>query len=87
MLVGHSISGGAAPIAAARAPELITGVVEIAPFTRAQAYPGRKPVDWAALAAVLGEPGRKKALRGRPTRAPRAKRSWPRYRPGWAGWR
>jgi pimeloyl-ACP methyl ester carboxylesterase len=37
ILVGHSISGGAATIAAARAPELITGLVEIAPFTRAQA--------------------------------------------------
>ncbi|GAB2627391.1 hydrolase [Paractinoplanes abujensis] len=36
-LVGHSISGGAATIAAAGAPELITGIVEIAPFTRAQA--------------------------------------------------
>jgi pimeloyl-ACP methyl ester carboxylesterase len=35
-LVGHSISGGAATIAAARAPELISGVVELAPFTRAQ---------------------------------------------------
>lgn len=36
-LVGHSISGGAATIAAAQAPDLITGIVEIAPFTRAQA--------------------------------------------------
>jgi pimeloyl-ACP methyl ester carboxylesterase len=37
VLVGHSISGGAATIAAAQAPELITGIVELAPFTRAQA--------------------------------------------------
>src|ERR1700760_2858928 len=37
VLVGHSISGGAATIAAAQAPDLITGVVELAPFTRAQA--------------------------------------------------
>ncbi|MCA2216437.1 alpha/beta fold hydrolase [Jidongwangia harbinensis] len=37
VLVGHSISGGAATIAAALAPELLTGVVELAPFTRAQA--------------------------------------------------
>ncbi|HWS33049.1 MAG TPA: alpha/beta hydrolase [Actinoplanes sp.] len=37
VLVGHSISGGAATIAAATAPESITGVVELAPFTRAQA--------------------------------------------------
>jgi pimeloyl-ACP methyl ester carboxylesterase len=36
-LVGHSIAGGAATVAAARAPELISGIVEIAPFTRAQA--------------------------------------------------
>lgn len=37
VLVGHSISGGAATVAAATAPESITGVVEVAPFTRAQA--------------------------------------------------
>ncbi|GAA0451839.1 hydrolase [Paractinoplanes deccanensis] len=37
VLVGHSISGGAATIAAARAPELVAGVVEIGPFTRKQA--------------------------------------------------
>ncbi|WP_033339700.1 alpha/beta fold hydrolase [Catenuloplanes japonicus] len=37
VLVGHSISGGAATVAAATAPELITGIVELAPFTRAQA--------------------------------------------------
>lgn len=36
VLVGHSISGGAATIAAAQAPELVTGVVELAPFTRKQ---------------------------------------------------
>src|SRR5690349_1573650 len=38
VLVGHSISGGAATIAAAQAPELITAVVELAPFTRAQSF-------------------------------------------------
>jgi pimeloyl-ACP methyl ester carboxylesterase len=37
VLVGHSISGGAVTIAAAQAPELITGIVELAPFTRKQA--------------------------------------------------
>ncbi|MGK5680097.1 alpha/beta fold hydrolase [Actinoplanes sp. URMC 104] len=37
VLVGHSISGGAGTIAAAREPGLIAGLVEIAPFTRAQA--------------------------------------------------
>ncbi|MEU7019647.1 alpha/beta hydrolase [Streptomyces sp. NPDC046203] len=36
VLVGHSVSGGAATIAAAREPALITAVVEIAPFTRKQ---------------------------------------------------
>ena len=37
VLVGHSISGGAVTVAAAQAPELVTAVVELAPFTRAQA--------------------------------------------------
>lgn len=37
VLVGHSISGGAVTIAAAQAPELVTGIVELAPFTRKQA--------------------------------------------------
>lgn len=36
VLVGHSIAGGAATIAAAQEPSLVTGVIEIAPFTRAQ---------------------------------------------------
>jgi len=36
VLVGHSIAGGAVTIAAAQAPELVTAVVEIAPFTRQQ---------------------------------------------------
>jgi pimeloyl-ACP methyl ester carboxylesterase len=36
VIVGQSISGGAATIAAAQAPELISGIVEIDPFTRAQ---------------------------------------------------
>jgi pimeloyl-ACP methyl ester carboxylesterase len=36
VLVGHSISGGAATIAAAKAPSLITAVVELTPFTRKQ---------------------------------------------------
>ncbi|ACU38308.1 alpha/beta hydrolase [Actinosynnema pretiosum subsp. pretiosum] len=38
VLVGHSISGGAATIAAATAPELVTALVELTPFTRAQAF-------------------------------------------------
>lgn len=36
LLVGHSISGGAATVAAAQDPSLITAVVELAPFTREQ---------------------------------------------------
>ncbi|MQS07951.1 alpha/beta fold hydrolase [Streptomyces alkaliphilus] len=36
VLVGHSFSGGAATIAAAREPSLISSVVELAPFTRKQ---------------------------------------------------
>ena len=103
VLVGHSIAGGAVTIAAATAPDLVTGVVELTPFTRTQqvrlgdlrsapfrrgmthllgtgvlgstrqwtkylhvAYPGAKPADWDArldeITAMLGEPGRMKAL-------------------------
>ncbi|NKY46372.1 alpha/beta fold hydrolase [Nocardia cerradoensis] len=36
IVVGHSLSGGSATIAAARAPELVSGIVEIGPFTRTQ---------------------------------------------------
>lgn len=36
VLVGHSVSGGAATVAAAREPSLVTSVVELAPFTRKQ---------------------------------------------------
>lgn len=36
VIVGHSISGGAATIAAAQAPELVSGIVELNPFTRKQ---------------------------------------------------
>ena len=38
VLIGQSISGGAATIAAATAPEVITGVIELAPFTREQPF-------------------------------------------------
>ncbi|WP_250031764.1 alpha/beta fold hydrolase [Paractinoplanes maris] len=34
VLVGQSISGGAVTIAAAQAPDLVEGIIEIAPFTR-----------------------------------------------------
>jgi pimeloyl-ACP methyl ester carboxylesterase len=36
VIVGHSISGGAATIAAAQEPDLVSGIVEINPFTRVQ---------------------------------------------------
>ncbi|WP_256863331.1 alpha/beta fold hydrolase [Microbispora sp. GKU 823] len=36
VVVGHSFAGGSATIAAAQRPELVTAIVEIAPFTRAQ---------------------------------------------------
>jgi len=36
VIVGQSISGGAATIAAAQAPELVAAIVEINPFTRTQ---------------------------------------------------
>ncbi|WP_041541713.1 alpha/beta fold hydrolase [Catenulispora acidiphila] len=38
VIIGQSISGGAATIAAATAPEVIAGIVELAPFTRAQSF-------------------------------------------------
>ncbi|MEV0408488.1 alpha/beta hydrolase [Actinoallomurus sp. NPDC050550] len=36
VVVGHSFSGGSATIAAAQEPELVSAIVEIDPFTRAQ---------------------------------------------------
>ncbi|TXS51931.1 alpha/beta fold hydrolase [Streptomyces sp. t39] len=36
VVVGHSFAGGAATVAAAEEPELVSAVVEISPFTRAQ---------------------------------------------------
>jgi pimeloyl-ACP methyl ester carboxylesterase len=38
VIVGHSLSGGAATIAAASAPELVSGIVEVGPFTRKAEY-------------------------------------------------
>ena len=38
VIVGHSLSGGAATIAAATAPDLISGIVELDPFTRKVSY-------------------------------------------------
>jgi pimeloyl-ACP methyl ester carboxylesterase len=36
VIVGHSISGGAATIASAKEPELVSGIVQINPFTKTQ---------------------------------------------------
>jgi pimeloyl-ACP methyl ester carboxylesterase len=36
VIIGQSISGGAATVAAATAPDLVVGVIELAPFTRKQ---------------------------------------------------
>lgn len=38
VIVGHSLSGGAATIAAATAPEMVAGIVELGPFTRKVHY-------------------------------------------------
>ena len=38
VIVGHSLSGGAATIAAATRPDLVAGVVEVNPFTRKVHY-------------------------------------------------
>ncbi|MEC3981287.1 alpha/beta fold hydrolase [Amycolatopsis sp. H20-H5] len=38
VIIGQSISGGAATIAAATEPDLVTGVIELAPFTSAQSF-------------------------------------------------
>src|SRR5215475_1350444 len=62
VLVGHSISGGAATIAAATRPDLVAGIIEINPFTRSVHYSlgGLLRVRryMTALAAKLREPGR-----------------------------
>src|SRR3954453_1147192 len=36
VIIGQSISGGAGTVAAATAPDLVGGVIELAPFTRKQ---------------------------------------------------
>jgi pimeloyl-ACP methyl ester carboxylesterase len=38
VIVGHSLSGGAATIAAATAPDVVSGIVEVGPFTRKVQY-------------------------------------------------
>src|SRR4051812_6557546 len=39
VIMGQSISGGAATIAAATAPDVVSGLIELAPFTRKQSVP------------------------------------------------
>lgn len=46
IIIGQSISGGAATIAATTAPQLVAGVIELAPFTRKQ------PLDLGGLMRV-----------------------------------
>ncbi len=38
VIVGHSLSGGSATIAAAREPDLVRAIVELNPFTRVQSF-------------------------------------------------
>ena len=38
VIIGQSISGGAATVAAATAPDLVSGLIELAPFTRNQSF-------------------------------------------------
>jgi len=66
VIIGQSISGGAATIAAADAPELITGIIELSPFTRVQKFDlkgfltvgrFRKGYTQLALVVVLGRLG------------------------------
>jgi pimeloyl-ACP methyl ester carboxylesterase len=38
VIIGHSISGGAATIAAAQAPELVSAIIELNPFTKTQKF-------------------------------------------------
>ncbi|NNH75550.1 alpha/beta hydrolase [Nocardia uniformis] len=39
VIIGHSISGGAATIAAAQDPAAVSGVIELNPFTKTQGFP------------------------------------------------
>lgn len=71
VIVGHSLSGGAATVAAAQAPELVTGIVEINPFTRVPR------VDLGALLRVRRY--RRAGLLMGGTQAFRSLRLWLRY--------
>ena len=62
VLVGHSVSGGAVTIAAAQAPDLVRGIIELGPFTRKQSMclgdlrvkRFRSGMTRLAMAALLG---------------------------------
>ena len=71
VIVGHSISGGAATIAAARAPELVSAVVEVNPFTKVQR------IDFGALFTVRRY--RRGLLRLAGTSMFKSLRIWERY--------
>ena len=53
VIIGQSISGGAATIAAATAPDLIAGVIELAPFTRKQSVSAGRAAAGQALPGRL----------------------------------
>ena len=71
VIVGHSISGGAATIAAAKAPELVSAVVEVNPFTKVQR------IDFGALFTVRRY--RRGLLRLAGTSMFKSLRIWERY--------
>lgn len=71
IIVGHSLSGGAATIAAAEAPELVNGIVEINPFTKTQ------KLDAGGLLRVRRY--RKGVIRLAGTQIFRSLRLWMRY--------
>ncbi len=71
VIVGHSISGGAATIAAAMDPELVSGIVEINPFTMTQ------KVDLGGL--LRNQRYRRGTLRLGGTQMLRSLRLWIRY--------
>ncbi|WP_424851189.1 alpha/beta fold hydrolase [Streptomyces sp. SAI-129] len=62
VLVGHSVSGGAATVAAAREPSLVTSVVELAPVHPQAVGPARRPAG-AAVPARHGAAARRGPLR------------------------
>ena len=84
VLVGHSISGGAATIAAAQDPSLITAVVELAPFTRKQSIASRRPAG-EALPAGHAAAARRRRVRQRAALALVPRRRLPRREAGRLG--